>query len=236
MKKKILFMFLISFSFVSVVFAIEDYKTYSMSEFVSHVAADTNTNENDVYTFTSNSGAQIKVTYDANENTVMQSLDVLDGNTEEEKIANSWLLEQVLGLSSMYTTSQSTYSIQNLIAANWKSGTGDNPYCDLENTGVCYESSVGKEIITIELSNKTARYIFETYNSGSGTGELQPDDPIDPPAEDPGQKASVDPETLQEGGNPDTGSFAQYGIIALFTIALVFILKIMKKNEIRYKI
>lgn len=222
-------------------FCASEVKAFELNDFTTAISSEggtvrTNSEDGKSVLTIDLTGSQYSIVYDEANNTVSQNLP--EGNTEsiENTIANSWLLKQVLSLSSTYKNNQNTiFTVDKIKEVPWDKGTDEEEYCALDITGICY-NDLFNESITIKLDETTANYILSFYNTeGTGTGNIggQQQTVIDTG----GQKASVDPQTYQEGeANPTTGTFAEYSVLIVMIIGLIILSKYIKKNDVKYKI
>lgn len=176
---------------------------------------------------TDSNGNEISTTYiyDESKNTIRYNTDY---SNVKDAVDNSPVLAYIsrnlsVAMSEAYTASKSTGVDVDL--------TVDGG-CNLEKTGFCFSGQAA--LHTMEISMTDRFFGFMIVSRG---GTL-------PANEEDGSKKSVDPteevetvqETQEDSNNPQTGSFVEYGIIAILAIALIAVIILKRRSEVEFRI
>ncbi len=107
--------------------------------------------------------------------------------------------------------------------------------CDLDLVGYCFSSDGEVNTLTAKIDEKFIKYLIAVH-SGVPVEELQKEVVETPGTEVPIEQPVTTTTTTEDGKNPDTGSFAEYGFIALLLGALLFVIHLKRRSEVEFRI
>jgi len=163
--------------------------------------------------------------YNAEKNTIRYDIDY---SNVKDAVDNSPVLSYIAGnlsvpMKDAYDTSKAN--------ATSEVDLSTDGGCNLEKTGFCYSGQGAVHNMEVSMTDR-----FFAFMIVARGGTL--------PQEDT-SKNSLDPteevETITEAenndsNNPQTGSFLEYGIIAILAIALIAVIILKKRNEVEFRI
>ncbi len=210
-RMKMLLVFLFSFAIIGIAQA----ESISMSNIITKFESDgkTVTQSTSGSGFTVSTGeTSIVYTYSSSNNIL--SYNAGAGLSVNEVVRDDAVLGYIVDLSS----NKAEYdNLKRSKTVTVTYGTG----CDLTNMGFCYNDEDGT--MSISLTNQFTSYLISQY-SGTPSGDAAKNsaDPVD-----------ADGEAVS---SPDTGYFAEIGIIAGLVVLLLVVVSLKRRSETEFKI
>ena len=231
-KIKYLFVLMIGFLLVGVVNA-QDIAVDDLINYIKNQGA--NAEKTDAGIVVTENGQARTYYYNSATNLISYDLTDSDGTTVDAVINNSKMVHWIVPISSNYSEYDNLKNSKGNINVDYGSG------CDLTNMGVCYNPTDKK--LQISLSDTFTTYLIAQYNGDIIDNNDDFAKGIEESTYAEGEAPAVAPtETVtgeastQDSKNPETGSFAEYGIVIALALLLLVVIILKKRNETEYTI
>ncbi len=240
-KIKYLLLFVICFLFVGVVSA----ANISLDTLISTIKTSGANAElaGNMLTVTVN-GQSRTYLYDEATNTISYELNASDGDNITSIIKNS-----SNGMLGWVAKSSANYAKYNEVRDNNIALVYDQS-CDLTGMGVCYDAELKK--FSIKLDDTFVNFLITEYGgtvpsdgstttggsvpSGDSSKQTLDGQSTYSNGEAPEHTPSEPGDPVSDAKNPNTGSFAQYGVVIVLVSLLLLVIILKKRSETEYKL